>query len=611
MNMTMKLSLLALLGLVALGLLNASTASAANVFLPPRGGSQVLAAAETITPTKTLTTTASMAQATVTITPTVAKPTATNTSPAPTATATKPTPTNTSPAPTATKSITASVPTATKTTAASTATATRTATRAAVTNTPTKTPTRTATAVAKAASARAAAAASLSTMFVVQNTDSTNTASITATFYDTSGSSTGTSTVVQSIPPFRNAIIDQRSAGGGLDSQTNWQGAVVLSSNTTLAAVVNEYAGNVASLGREFRADSYAGISSSSAGKTVLMPQLLKNAVDPGTNSTYNSLIAIQNTSLSADASVSVTFYSGSSGTYTHAGIVVKKGSSVFVDLASDSSLPSTFYGSGVVSSDQDVAVLVNHNASGFLSAYQGYLSATDAAQTLYVPQLLKGAYDPDTALTYNTSVIVMSADRTAANVTVTYYNYDGQVIRSSQVAAPAATFDQRNDSALGSLSFVFGSAIVTADKPVIAVVPFFANYDASRGLRGEYYRAFAAGTGATRLFTPLLSKNAADSGTGVSWGTGVIGQYMGTGSATVTMTYYFSNGTIRTSTRSVSTSSPLFSFDQRTDTTLSDQSGVVLSGVVTCSQPIALVVHNIGAGSAAGDATGVYPGIK
>lgn len=579
--------------------------------------------ATTVTPTTAKT--AVPAQATTTITPTVAAPTATKTT-APVATATKTsvpaatatktsvpvaTATKTSvPVATATKVITNVVATATVTpTKAIVATATVTPTKV-ITATPTKvvtaTPTRTPTVVRR--SPRAGTVSTLSTAFVLQNMDPSNTATINATFYDVTG--TAVSAISKTASPYRNVTVDQRSAGGGLDAYSSFQGSVVVSSTTQLAAVVNEYSGSAASLGVDFRSDSYNGWASTAAATTVYLPQLLKNVLDGLTNTTYNSTIAIQNTSASASASVTIT-YKQSGSTYTHPGITIPPGTSVIIDMASEAALSGVpvFNSSATVTANQPIAALVHHNAPGYLSIYSGFTSA-NSANTLYMPQLLKGINDVGTGLTWGTGLLAMTVDGTSANFTITYYSNTGGVLSDSKSGAMVA-FDQRNDAALSGWSQLYGSAVLTADKAIVAMVNTVCNYSVARGLQGVTWRAFTSSGGGTTAFLPYLADYALDAGTGVQWGTGVLGRVMNSTNTTVTITYYLADGTTQTESKAVTpATNPMFDFDQRNNAKIPN--GQIVSAVITTSPavPISVMVNTVAPSTVLGDAYMNYAGV-
>jgi len=568
-----------------------------------------------VTATATLTPTATSVPATAThtsvppsATATVVPATATKTAVPPSATLAPATATQTRVLPTATVTKTLA-PSATATKPAATATATKSATA-------TKVPP-TATSVPKAVAPRAGVVTSLSTMFAVQNTDPSTTANVTATFYDTAG--TAVSTVNKTIAPNLSTTIDQRATGGGLDSFSSWQGSVVLSSNTQLAAVVNQYSGNVGSLGKDFRFDAYNGISSTETGTSVLLPQLLKGWFDPGTGTSWNNTIAIQNSNLSASANVTVTYKgippSPNLGTYTRTGISIPPGASIFIDTATDSVVPSPFYGSAVVTSNQPVAVAVNMNTAGVLNSYIGLVDS-HASTTQFVPQVLRNWYDPGSNYTFNTSILVMSADGTAANVTVTYNIQlpSNRSIASTNVANPAWSFDQRYDPPLASQGTMYGSAVITADKPVVVIVAQFTNNDASRGLRSTYFRSLSSNAAGTTFYVPQARKNHFDAGTGISYGTSTLVQLMSGSSATVYMTYYRSDGTtISRPPFSLTSASPQASIDSRYDSSLSGLTSLPDAAIViTSTNPIGVLTYIFGNDPMLpGDSNGSYLGIR
>lgn len=568
-----------------------------------------------VTATATLTPTATSVPATATNT--VVPPTATTTKTvAPTATKTAVPPSTTATLVPATATQTQVPPTATVTkTVAPSATATKPAATATVTKTATVAPTKTNTpvpptaTVTRAAAPRAGVVSSLSTAFTVQNTDASTTANLTATFYDTSGAAV--STVNKTILPYLSTTVDQRASGGGLDSFTSWQGSVVLSSNTQLAAVVNQYSGNVGSLGIDFRADSYTGVASTDASTTVLMPQLLKGIYDAKQNTTYNSTIAIQNTNATVAASVTITYYNQAiPGTYTRSGITIQPNSSVFIDMQNEPSLSGVnyFYGPGSLSSSQPVAVIVNQNAGGVLTVYPGFTNAS-AATTLYAPQLLKNVYDIQQQVNWGTGIMVMTANQSSADVTITYTNQqNGRVIVETKTANPAATFDQRY---LVSETSFYGSAILTSSTPIIAITNMVTDFSPSRGVRASTYRAITTATGTQKVFIPLILKNYYDPGTGVTWGTGIAVRLLSSSSGTVWINYYNGGTLVGTSSSLISPSSPMVTFDQRFDPTLAGQSVVNGSAVITSTVPIAATVNGVGSNTAIGDAASTYAGVN
>lgn len=378
--------------------------------------------------------------------------------------------------------------------------------------------------------------------------------------------------------------------------------------------MANEYSGNVNTLGTGFRADSYTGISSADAATSVLMPQLLKNVFDSGQNATYNSLIAIQNTSASATAHVTLTLNNQTPpiGTFTHPGIQIPPNSSVLVDMQTESSISgaSTFYGTGTIASDQPVAVVVNQNAGGVLTVYTGFTNA-NAATTIYAPQLLKNVYDSQQQLTWGSGIMVMTLNGSTASVTATYVNQqNGHTIVQTKTANPAATFDQRYD--LTTETSFYGSVTLTSSTPIVALANMVTAYGAN-GVRASTYRALTTVQGTNTVFIPQILKNYADSGTGVTWGTGIAVRLLSGSSGTVQITYYNNqdNAVLTSPAQAISPSSPMVTFDQRFDTTLSGESVVYGSAVISSTVPVAATVNGVGAAGTPGDCATTYAGVN
>ncbi len=545
-------------------------------------------ATATLTPTATAIATAT-AKASATATATLAAPTKTATAAPSTATPTVKA--------TATQTATAATTSTLTPTVKATATATPTK---AVTATPTK-------AVARAPlSPRAGTVSSISTSFVVQNTDPSITANISATFYDGTGTQTGPITAV--ISPKLSTTIDQRTVGGVPLSPSTYQGSVVLSSNTQLAAVVQELGGSTSSLGTGFRSDVYDGTPSTAAATTVLLPQLLKNVCDPSVNSCYNSTIAIQNTSATTSANATLQYNDPNSGqTYTHTGISILANSSVFVDMSNELPSLGAFNGSATLTSDQPVAVVVNHNIAGALLVYQGFTSSKSGTK-LIVPQALKNIYIPSTNQTYGSGIMVMTFGGGSANIKVTYTKSNGQTIVSNQTANPSVIVDQRFDPALNGESVFNGSATIESSVPIIAIVNFVTTNSPTYGVRNTSFPAFPDGSGTSSIFFPLVMKNYLDSLSNVHWGTALAGRVMNGSAATLTLTYY-SGGNTYVSTLCTTTSQPGFMCDQRYDTIL--PSTFYGSAVLTSNQPIVASMNTVGLDTDLGDVLGTYIGIN
>lgn len=580
-------------------------------------GSTTFAQSPTATLTATTANANTQATATATLTATqTVTPSLTATLVAPSLTATKPAATATQ---TVAPSLTATKPAATATqTVAPSATATKPAATATVTKTATVAPTKTNTPVpptatlTRAAAPRAGVVTSLSTMFAVQNTDPSTTANVTATFYDTTGAAV--STVNKTVNPFFSATIDQRVADGGLGSFTSWQGSVVLSSNTQLAAAVLLYGGNSSS-GRNFRMDAYAGTSSSQAATEVLMPQVMKNVYSSFYQNSWNSTIAIQNTSASASASVTITYTNilmNPPATSVHSGITVPPAAVVFIDMTSEVPGWSSMFGFARLSSDQNVAVVVNNNIPGNLMTYVGYTNA-DASTSLIIPQALLNIGSP----LWSSALEGMTTDGSSSSYTVTYKNILNGAQKTCNLPVGANfRIDFRPQfwppsctPPVDSNNRFHGQVVVVGTSPLVASINQIANNTAN-GFRGSTSPAMPSSGGKTTGFVPLVMNGYSDTGTNITWGTAIEGSMAGTG--TVQINYYLSTGQTYTDTYTVGTDQ-IFRFDQRF---ANSQTGFVLpagsigSAKITAPFPIIFRVNISGNLAMMGDVIGTYKGI-
>ncbi|MBI5304863.1 MAG: hypothetical protein HY868_22195 [Chloroflexi bacterium] len=450
-----------------------------------------------------------------------------------------------------------------------------------------------------------AQSSTLYTQFTAQNLDPSTVMNVRVKYSDANGSPVLTTT--HTVNPYRSITINQPSQVG---LATTFNGSAVFDADRPFGLVVNEYNGTVGALGKNFRTESYIG-ASTPVTETVLT-QLLKNVYDPGNAITYNSSLKIQNTNTGQFATVTIKYKQSYGEEYTHSGIVISPGGWYAIDLPNDSALTnvSVFYGTARITSTQPIVVIAYHSTAISLANYVG-LSAANASTTLYFPQLIKNIYDSGANFTWNNGVSVMSFDGTPANVTMTYKSSDGAfTVSESQVAAPIGLFDLRYSSALAGVSSFYGSGVITADKPVVATINMVSNTDTTRGTRAATYRAFSSAMGGTRVFLPSLWKNATDPATGVSWGTGVVGQLIGNSATTVTLTYYLTNGMTASQSATISPSVPMFTFDQRYFAGIPD--GTIASGVLTTNPPQSIIaaVSFATASTTYGDACMYYEGI-
>jgi len=435
----------------------------------------------------------------------------------------------------------------------------------------------------------------LSTAVQVQNLDNSNSASITLTYYDITG--TRVTSVTQTASAGKSVGIDQRFSSGGLTSIPSLQGAGVLRSNRNVALIVNEMAAQgTGTIGKSYRMDSFSGIVMSDTATSVSAPQVLKNIFDSGQQKTWNSLIAIQNSTPFTNTGIA-TFYPTSGGAIS-IGYSVPGWSTKYLNLANESSLGTTFFGSTTITATYPIAVIVNQLADGGLLAYKGF---TTGSKTVYAPQLLKNIYDSQQQLTWGSAIMAMAVSG-SATVCITYYPSSGSSLGPyCQTANPSVSIDQRFDAHLGS-SF-FGSGVITGTSDIMLIANMQTDYSPTKGARLMTYRGFPEGSGATTLQAPQMLKNIYDSGQEVTWGTAIAAQSLG-GTGQVCITYTPSGGGSSIGP-TCTTANPQATFDQRFDAALG--SSFFGSATITSTVPIVGKVNLTGASTDVGDAASNY----
>ena len=267
----------------------------------------------------------------------------------------------------------------------------------------------------------------------VQNLSGTD-AGITLTYYNKDG--TVNATVGDTVPANGSKTYFPVGATTGFD------GSVMIASDQPVAAI-----SNVLGSGAGSAAASYVGTSA--GGTSVNLPLLMKG------NSGFNSWFNVQNTG-SADATVNVAYSDG-----TAAGpVIIKAGAAHTFDQSAETHSAKVF--SGVVSSDQDVAVTVIEESSAIMFAYSGFPGGSP-----YPVMPLINANNGG----YKTGLQIQNTGVTATNVTVSYSAVTGtdctetQSIpaNSSKTFALAAFANGANSTCVAGAKFV-GSAAVTTN---------------------------------------------------------------------------------------------------------------------------------------------------
>jgi hypothetical protein len=138
------------------------------------------------------------------------------------------------------------------------------------------------------------------------------------------------------------------------------------------------------------------------------------------------------------------------------------------------SGLPSPFIGSAVVSSDKQIAAIVNTQLpSGTNPQRVGTstgVSTAQAAPNMYATQLMKSAGG------WNSYCAVQNTGSSSASVTGYYYNSSGTMVSSRTVAIPGYSsyiFDQQTEAGLTAGQQYSGKFVSDASHPLAVVSTF------------------------------------------------------------------------------------------------------------------------------------------
>jgi len=334
----------------------------------------------------------------------------------------------------------------------------------------------------------------------VQNLSS-SAANVQLTYYNQDGSTDPGSPVSSTIPANGSVTFFPVGAAVGFN------GSVVISADQPVAAISNI----LGDLGAA--AASYVGAS---AGSTeVSLPLLFKN------NSGFDTWFNVQNTGTAA-ASVTATYSDGETATAT-----ILPGASHTFDQATETHAGAVF--SGVVTSDQPVAVAVIQESADIMFAYTGFTSGTPNPVMPLINANNSG---------YVTGVQIQNTGATATDVTVSYTAVTGTDCTETKTipANSSTTFAlfafsgtvAGEDCANAPTTFI-GSAQVTgntAGNDLVAIV------NQLGAANGEAYGSFDASTATDTVVMPLIMD-----GNG-GYFTGFNVQNVGAAETTVTCTY-------------------------------------------------------------------------
>ncbi len=210
-------------------------------------------------------------------------------------------------------------------------------------------------------------------------------------------------------------------------------------------------------------------------------------------------------------ATVTIEFYD-TSGTlvYTYVDstpIAAGDAKTYYVPAILPDSAATSFRGSAVVSSERNIAAIVNENAGsganydqppGILRGSYTGIRAAETANSLYMPVALKSYYG------FNSQLVVQNAGATA-NITFEFFDTSGVSIATyvaSSVAANASAIVELDTltPTTGSIPSGFGGSVKVTSASNLAGM---ANNMTSGVL--QTYNAFSASDGGTTLYAPAL----------------------------------------------------------------------------------------------------------
>ena len=232
--------------------------------------------------------------------------------------------------------------------------------------------------------------------------------------------------------------------------------AVVVSSEDVSVVVENQYGS---------QAYAYNGITPASGDPAFRTGRTIYTPLSIARYGNWHTTLVVQNAG-SSPADVAITYRnpSGSSRGTFHSYDIPPNGSRT---LDANAHLGSSFTGSAVVTSDQEIAVIVRESDGSMVGTYNG---ASAGATTTYVPLVLKGYSD------WTTGFQIQNVDSQGATASITYYNSNGGVAGTQPISIPGNGNLWVVPSVTGPWS---GVAVVTSDRGLAVEVD---EYNAGSG---------------------------------------------------------------------------------------------------------------------------------
>lgn len=275
----------------------------------------------------------------------------------------------------------------------------------------------------------------------------------------------------------------------------------------------------------------------------LTMQGLAISAVAGPPAGTWITGIQVQNVSTAQAANITVTFYwaagTAQAGQVAHSFTdTIPAGKAVAYYVPNIAGVPANFVGSVVVSSDVEVAAILNTSkvatgTGGDPKRIGAAVGVKEPSTTVYAPYLRKNYANR------NSYIAVQNTANITAFVRIRYTDAAGTALGAATQTADIPPFSTRifyqNEN--GSLpNGFYGSAVITGTQPLATVINN-ANAGTSTSTAGfESYNGFASSAAANKLYLPKLTVNYSSP----AYQSSFTAQNTGVAAATMTVTYKF-----------------------------------------------------------------------
>lgn len=335
----------------------------------------------------------------------------------------------------------------------------------------------------------------------------------------------------------------------------NFGGSATITSGRPITAVINQ--ANPAFVG----AMSYTAFASGS--NTIYIPAITKNPYGSWTTG-----INIKNIS-SKVASTTVLYYNADGTLLSSESKEISGNGKWDIYLANE--FGAKWASSAVITANQPIVAVVNEiHFTGAAESYGGFSSGSTVVNLPVILNRANGGWI--------TSVSIQNTTEHPAGGTINYFDGGGALTKSQAIGIPGRgciNLQMPN----GLPDGFAGSAVITMDRPVVAVVSEVSEFADALGYQG-------VAVGAAELNLPL-------NGSTDAWTTLIGIQNFGTFDSAVTVTYYDGNGVrITSENRNIPARG---SWELHQEYALSRQARSVQ---IVSSSPVAVVVNEVGGSS-------------